>query len=327
MTITLDGTTGITTPDITSSGSLNIDASAPDNSLVVNSAGSVGIGTSSPQSKLHVYTGASGVTPHSESKLTVESSGTAAINILAPAASESIIYFGSPTSNTDGGIIYNHTSRNMIFRTGGNAERMRIDSSGDVMIGGTTSSATAKLNVYQADSSQRVVHFENTRNISSDENLRLKLGSNCDNAVSYPLVVTTGGADKLFITGNGDVRNTNGSYGAISDIKLKENIVDATPKLADLMQVKVRNYNLIGANTKQIGVVAQELETVFPGMIVESPDRDSESNDLGTTTKSVKYSVFVPMLIKAIQEQQVLITQQAAAIDDLTARVSALEAK
>jgi hypothetical protein len=45
MTITLNGTTGITTPDITSAGSLNIDASAPDNSLVVNSAGNVGIGT------------------------------------------------------------------------------------------------------------------------------------------------------------------------------------------------------------------------------------------------------------------------------------------
>jgi len=53
MTITLNGTTGITTPDITSAGSLNIDASAPDNSLVVNSAGNVGIGTS-PAVKLDV---------------------------------------------------------------------------------------------------------------------------------------------------------------------------------------------------------------------------------------------------------------------------------
>ena len=46
---------------------------------------------------------------------------------------------------------------------------------------------------------------------------------------------------------------------------------------------------------------------VFPSMIEESPDRDAEGNDLGTTTKSVKYSVFVPMLIKAIQEQQAII--------------------
>ena len=54
MAISLNGTTGITTPDITSAGSLNIDASAPDNSLVVNSAGNVGIGTSSPAVKLDV---------------------------------------------------------------------------------------------------------------------------------------------------------------------------------------------------------------------------------------------------------------------------------
>jgi hypothetical protein len=84
-----------------------------------------------------------------------------------------------------------------------------------------------------------------------------------------------------------------------------------------MMQVKVRNYNLIGDTTKQLGVVAQELETVFPAMIDETVDRDAEGNDLGTTTKQVKYSVFVPMLIKAIQEQQALITQLQADVATL----------
>jgi hypothetical protein len=49
------------------------------------------------------------------------------------------------------------------------------------------------------------------------------------------------------------------------------------------------------------------------------------STDAETGYKSVKYSVFVPLLIKAVQEQQALITQQAAAITSLTARVAALE--
>jgi hypothetical protein len=108
----------------------------------------------------------------------------------------------------------------------------------------------------------------------------------------------------IIIYGNGNIQNANNSYGSLSDAKLKENIVDATPKLDKLLQVRIRNYNLKGAyeQHKQIGVVAQELEQVFPSMIDESPDRDAEGNDLGTTTKSVKYSVFVPMLIKAIQE-------------------------
>jgi len=77
----------------------------------------------------------------------------------------------------------------------------------------------------------------------------------------------------------------------------------------------VRNYNLIGETTKQLGVIAQELETVFPAMIDETPDRDAEGNVLETTTKSVKYSVFVPMLIKAMQEQQALIQSLKARLD------------
>ena len=115
--------------------------------------------------------------------------------------------------------------------------------------------------------------------------------------------------------GNGNVVNANNSYGAISDAKLKENIVDVSPKLDKLNQVRVVNYNLIGEDQKQLGVVAQELEQIFPGMVNESPDRDEEGNDLGTTTKSVKYSVFVPMLIKAMQEQQALIESLKARLD------------
>lgn len=120
------------------------------------------------------------------------------------------------------------------------------------------------------------------------------------------------------VLANGNVQNTNNSYGAISDAKLKENVADATPKLEKLNQVRVVNFNMIGDEQKQIGVIAQEIEQIFPSMVEESPDRDMEGNDLGTVTKSVKYSVFVPMLIKAIQEQQTI-------IESLTARVSALE--
>ena len=80
---------------------------------------------------------------------------------------------------------------------------------------------------------------------------------------------------------------------------------------------------------KSIGVIAQELEEIFPSMIEESPDRedrevtDEEGNvtteivDLGTVTKSVKYSVFTPILIKAIQEQQTIINTLIARIDTL----------
>jgi hypothetical protein len=146
-----------------------------------------------------------------------------------------------------------------------------------------------------------------------------------NNTANFFLVCADSSADRLRIMSNGNIVNTNNSYGAISDVKLKENISDATPKLDDLLKVKIRNYNLIGDETKQLGVVAQELEEIFPSMIEETKDfkeievTDEEGNittkrqSSNTFTKSVKYSVFVPMLIKAIQE--------------LEARVKELEAK
>jgi len=117
----------------------------------------------------------------------------------------------------------------------------------------------------------------------------------------------------LKIFTNGNIENTNNSYGAISDIRLKENIKDATPKLEDLMKVKVRNYNLIGESNKQLGVISQELEAIFPNMIQESTNM-GESMKI----KGVKYSVFIPMLIKAIQEQQIQIEELKNKLDEFT---------
>jgi hypothetical protein len=146
--------------------------------------------------------------------------------------------------------------------------------------------------------------------------------NNTSNWLIYAADSTEG---KFVVWSNGDVDSRTNSYGGWSDIKLKENITDATPKLQDLLKVKIKNYNFIGDDKKQIGVVAQELEEIFPALVSESPDfeideQTGEKIDLGTTTKSVKYSVFVPMLIKAIQEQQ-------AQIEELSNKIVALESK
>jgi hypothetical protein len=200
---------------------------------------------------------------------------------------------------------------------------MSINGSGNVGIG--TASPTKRLDV-RASVAGEVVIISNDRNSAGDYGFVTSLGSNCNNTSAYHYIAATGGSDRVYIFGNGNIQNTNNSYGGISDAKLKENITDASPKLEDLLKVKVRNYNLIGEETKQIGVIAQELEEVFPSMIdesedfeeVEVPQLDEEGNEMlneegevvtikqrvskGTSTKSVKYSVFVPMLIKAIQE-------------------------
>jgi hypothetical protein len=114
---------------------------------------------------------------------------------------------------------------------------------------------------------------------------------------------TTDGTVSYVVWTNGNVENTNNSYGAISDIKLKENIVDANSQWDDLKALQVRNYNFKEGQTHtQIGLVAQEVELVSPGLVSESPDRDAEGNDLGTVTKSVNYSVLYMKAVKALQE-------------------------
>ena len=118
---------------------------------------------------------------------------------------------------------------------------------------------------------------------------------------------------------NGNVVNTNNSYGALSDIKLKENIVDATSQWSDIKALQVRKYNFKEGQTHtQIGLVAQEVELVSPGLVSESPDRDAEGNDLGTVTKSVNYSVLYMKAVKALQEAM-------ERIETLEARLTALE--
>ena len=137
------------------------------------------------------------------------------------------------------------------------------------------------------------------------------------------------GAQKCRILADGDLENTNNNYGALSDVKLKENIVDAESQWEDLKGINIRNYNFkeelgFGTNT-HIGVVAQELELVSPNLVKTIPDRDNDDNDLGTTTKSVKYSVLYMKAVKALQEAMERIETLETQNADLLARVTALE--
>jgi hypothetical protein len=134
---------------------------------------------------------------------------------------------------------------------------------------------------------------------------------------------TSTGTNTFFVYTNGNVVNSNGSYGVLSDLKLKENIVDASSQWSDIKSVRVRKYNFkeeTGQQTHtQIGVVAQELELVSPGLVIESPDRDEAGTDLGTVTKSVNQSVLYMKAVKALQEAM-------ERIETLEAKVAALEA-
>ena len=204
--------------------------------------------------------------------------------------------------------------------TSGGTELLRVQENGNLLVGTTT--PTGKVTV---NSDATTVGISATNTAGDQTATTLKLVSSRADVFYHAAFFRSNTTEAFRVEANGNVKNANNSYGALSDVKLKENITDASPKLADLMQVRVRNYNLIDDDVNQIGVIAQELETVFPSMVDENEDRDFDGNFLGTTTKGVKYSVFVPMLIKAIQEQQATIEAQATAITDLTTRLTELE--
>jgi hypothetical protein len=148
-------------------------------------------------------------------------------------------------------------------------------------------------------------------------------------ATCFEIKTGTPKTNRLVIRNDGDVENVNNSYGALSDVKLKENIVEANSQWSDIKALQVRKYNFktatgYGTHT-QIGLVAQEAELVSPGLVSESPDRDEDGNDLGTVTKSVNYSVLYMKAVKALQEAMERIETLEASNTDLLARVTALE--
>jgi len=256
--------------------------------------------------------------------LTVNGTTTSMMTLGVAGTATSIFYASSGLT-----ILGTKTASPLSFYTS-DTERARIDSSGNLLVGTTGAlggNSLGRVNL-QGSTSTTAPTVATAAGSASYTGCVFQVGCLTTSSTAWNLIQGYSGNGttdnfstlKFQVRGDGNVTNANNSYGAISDIKLKENITDATPKLEKLNQVRVVNYNIIGDQQKQLGVVAQELEQIFPSMVDETTDRDKEGNDLGTTTKSVKYSVFVPMLIKAIQEQQALITT-------LTDRITALEAR
>jgi hypothetical protein len=180
------------------------------------------------------------------------------------------------------------------------SDRLSINNEGHTFVRGTTTNGTLSVDTSQGAAT----------------NKNLIVGGHSSSSLGSSTAC-------IVVLSNGNVNNTNNSYGSLSDAKLKENIVDASSQWDDIKAMQVRNYNFkesTGQETHtQLGVIAQELETVSPGLVSDSPDRDEDGNDLGTVTKSVNYSVLYMKAVKALQEAQ-------TRIEALETKVAALEA-
>jgi len=132
------------------------------------------------------------------------------------------------------------------------------------------------------------------------------------------------GTTKVYIEQDGDIKNANNSYGSSSDVKLKENIVDAGSQWDDIKGLRIRNFNFKSDpdKVKMLGVVAQEAEPISPGLIDTQNDIETDATTgMGTitgTTKYVKYSILYMKAVKALQEAQ-------TRIETLETKVAALE--
>jgi hypothetical protein len=275
--------------------SLNLDRASGTafNILTVNSSGKLGLGTTTP-----------GDLDNDANNLVIgDGSGNRGITIHSGTSSTGNIYFADGTSGGAqyaGGMNYNHTTNFLQFFTTDGTTRMRVTNHG-------------RLDVFASSSTDS--HFISS-GASAGTSIELLRGMHSASSIAA-------GTTSIRIYTNGNIQNTNNSYGSISDVKLKENIADASSQWDDIKAIQIRNYNFkedTGHPTHtQIGVVAQEVETVSPGLVYETPDTDNDGNALETVTKNVNYSVLYMKAVKALQEAQ-------TRIETLETKVAALEA-
>jgi hypothetical protein len=193
------------------------------------------------------------------------------------------------------------SSNALAFLTGGATERARITAGGDLLVGTTSASDNANVgikNIYSATAPYVAT-----------------VGSASTNGtVAHTLYSTGAAAFRFYVGYGGTVYATNTTISAISDQRYKENIRDLDAGLDAVMALKPRKFDWKEGKGKDIkndrGFIAQEFEQVFPDLVDEWKDPAPEGEE---PYKSVRQDL-IPVLVKAIQEQQAMINELKAEI-------------
>ena len=242
------------------------DGTSPVNDLVVDSSGNVGIGTTSPQRVLVLSkSDSTGV----QTQYTNSTTGVGASN-----------GFTVGIDGSENAELWNFQNTDMLFATNG-TERMRIDSSGNLLVGTTDNTPYNNGTSTSADKGICLGNgFISTANYNASAADFNRTGTD-GNIVNF----YKNGAAK----GNISITSSAVAYNTTSDVRLKENIVDAPAGNIDAIRVRSFDWKADGSH-QTYGVIAQELVEVAPEAVTQSE------------TWGVDYSKLVPMMIKEIQD-------------------------
>jgi len=242
----------------------------------ITSAGLVGIGTSSPSVALEVA-GAGKFTAGNVSIVPTTTTSNAAF-IATNAGGTFFAGLDNSTGSTFGAgaygsVLYNGANTPMVFYTNG-TERMRVDTSGNVLMGTTSTTVNPGIVVYGGINNAQI-QIGHASGVASGEGY-----------IGFQYNGSAIGS----ITQNG---TTGVLFNVTSDQRLKTNIVDAPSGNID--GIKVRSFDwLTDGSHQEYGMVAQELIEVAP-YAVNKPENPDDM-------MAVDYSKLVPMMIKEIQD-------------------------
>jgi len=197
-------------------------------------------------------------------------------------------------SDTNTGIFY--PAADTIAFTEGGTEVMRIDSSGTLLVGQTGNPATGSV----------VIKIPNP----TGNGVNAQMASNTGTA--YPW--SNYNASGTYVGGMTSTSSATG-FPTSSDKRLKKNIENSPAALDKILTVQVVSHDWINDDAHvEYGFIAQDLQSIIPQAVMEGNDKEDGSINMPW---GVDYSKIVPLLTKAIQEQQELIKQLQADVSAL----------
>jgi hypothetical protein len=306
------------------SGELQIATNGSTTAVTVDTSQNVGIGTTSPTAKLQVARAGGSVGSTNLVYVDVTSSfGGISINSTANNNTfvelmEAGTKVGGFNADTTNNVTSIQSSGGHVFaiNTGGTTERMRIDTSGNVLVGTTTSDARLRVNGTTVIGKFIADGGGYTSDVVLIDTSGTAAGTGFD-----LIQANSGGAGQFRVRGDGTLFAQNTTVQSISDQRVKENIRDAEEGLGVVTALHPVRFDFkegFGNNRKnQLGFIAQEIEQVFPEAVDVAAKEETDDED-AEPYKTVGAAALIPVLVKAIQEQQTI-------INDLTARITALE--